>query len=301
MPLKQIGLAFHNYHDTHKMLAPPAMLGLTVSSGLVIRSGASWCTMLLPSMDQAPLYNLYNSNLSPYDTVNAAAVSTPIAAFVCPSTPRANPQVSINIPAGTNLGGGFPATGAAFIMNGGALDYEAPSGVRSGFSTIAYTGTTYNGPREGWGTWSLRVLDMPALSSGGKGARLRDITDGTSNTILVEESASRNDLYRKRTKVAISDPEAAAQAMSGSGAWADIFKGDTWIDGRLYDGSNTGSGGPCAVNCSNARTAGLYAWHDGGAHILLCDGSVRFASENIAALTLASLITMQRGEIPGEF
>ncbi|OYW24376.1 MAG: hypothetical protein B7Z55_02360 [Planctomycetales bacterium 12-60-4] len=301
--LKQIGLAFHNYHDAHNMLAPPALIGLTVSTGLVIRSGASWCTMLLPGIDQAPLYNQYNSNLSPYDPANANAVGTQLAAFVCPSTPRLDPKVSINIPAGTDLDGSepFPATGAAFVMLGGALDYEAPSGVRSGFSNIAYNGTTYAGPREGWGTWSLRVLDIPSFSSGGKGSRLRDITDGTSNTILVNELTSRNDLFRKRTKIPTSDPEALAQSLSGSGAWADTFKGDTWIDGRLYDGTNTGSGGPCAVNCSNARTAGLYSWHDGGAHILLCDGSVRFVSENIAALTLASLITMQRGEPLGDF
>jgi hypothetical protein len=99
--------------------------------------------------------------------------------------------------------------------------------------------------------------------------------------------------------VPLSDPFAAAQAMNGSGTWADIFKGDTWVSGVLFDG--TGGDGPCAVNCSNARTAGLYSWHTGGATVTLADGSARFISENVSAYTLASLITRAGGEIMGEF
>src|SRR6202008_4030252 len=74
--MKQIGLAFHNYHDVYNRFPQPAMIGVTVSSGLIIRSGASWCTMLLPYIEQANAYNQYNSNTSPFDPVNAAAVST---------------------------------------------------------------------------------------------------------------------------------------------------------------------------------------------------------------------------------
>src|SRR5690606_12392798 len=106
-------------------------------------------------------------------------------------------------------------------------------------------------------------------SSGGKGGTLKGMTDGTSNTILVAEQAGRNQLFRRRTLVPMSDPEAIAQSMTGSGAWADTFQGDTWVDGRLYDGSNSGNGGPCAINCSNSRTAGLYSWHEGGAQVTL--------------------------------
>jgi hypothetical protein len=128
---------------------------------------------------------------------------------------------------------------------------------------------------------------------------MRDITDGTSNTILVGETCNRTALYRKGKLVPLSDPYAAAQAMNGSGTWADIFKGDTWVSGVLFDGN--GGDGPCAINCSNARTAGLYSWHTGGATVTLADGSARFISENISAYTLASLITRAGGEVMGEF
>ena len=102
----------------------------------------------------------------------------------------------------------------------------------------------------------------------------------------------------------LTDPEAQAQAISGGGAWADLFSGENWVGGRLYDGTDSGSadgGGPCAVNCSNFRGAGLYSWHTGGAQILLCDGSARFISENISQTVLGALITSQNGEVVGEF
>src|SRR5687767_7224860 len=53
--LKQIGLAFHNYADTHGRFPQPAMIGLTVLSGLRMTSAVSWQTMLLPFLDQAPV------------------------------------------------------------------------------------------------------------------------------------------------------------------------------------------------------------------------------------------------------
>jgi prepilin-type N-terminal cleavage/methylation domain-containing protein len=300
--LKQIGLAFHNYADTHKRFPQPSMIGLTVLSGLKMTSGVSWQTMMLPFLDQAPVYNQYNCNLSLFSPTNQLVTPTIIPVFNCPSTPRPNPYVQYTIPAGTNLGSGFPPTGEVWTMKGGACDYGTLDGVRSGFFTVASSGQTFNGDRTGWGTWSLAVLDSPANSSGGKGGALRDISDGMSNTVLVAEQASRNQLYYLRALQPTSNAEAQAQALTGSGAWADTFQGDTWIDGRLYNGPPNGTnGGPCAVNCSNARTAGLYSWHDGGAQLCLCDGSVRFISQNIAAWTLSSLITARGGEVVGEF
>lgn len=297
--MRQIGLAFHNYHDTHTRFPQPAMLRLTISGGLNIRAGSSWCTMLLPFIEQANVYSLYNASLSPFDPLNASAVATVIPGFMCPSVPRGSSTYTNTIPAGTVLAAGYPPTPATQTMTGGVLDYDTLDGVRSTFSTVAYTGQPAPGDRAGWGTWSLVVSDFPAATSGGRGGNLRDITDGTSNTILVGETCNRTALYRKGKLVPLSDPFAAAQAMNGSGTWADIFKGDTWVSGVLFDG--TGGDGPCAVNCSNARTAGLYSWHTGGATVTLADGSARFISENVSAYTLASLITRAGGEIMGEF
>ncbi|HIE97970.1 MAG TPA: DUF1559 domain-containing protein [Planctomycetes bacterium] len=299
--LKQMGIAFHSYHDVFNTFPKPAIVGLTVSTGLVIEQGASWATQLLPYLDQAPLYNLYDSDLSPNDAVNIPATETILPAFVCPSTPRSDAVVEYTIPAGTALGGGFPPLGANWSFRGGASDYATLNGVRGDFARAAYAPNSPGGDRHGWSTWSIAVLDLPQFSDGGEGARIRNITDGTSNTIQIGEVANRNQLWRDNRLVPIPDPEAIAQSLTGGGAWADLFNGELWIEGRLYDGTPGADGGPCAINCSNFRGAGMYSWHTGGAQVLLCDGSSRFITENIAQSVLAALVTCSKGEVVGEF
>lgn len=297
--LHNIGIAFHNYHDVHEQFPKPAIAGLTVTSGLNLVSGASWSTMLLPFLDQSPVYNKYNSNLGPVSPANVPATETVLDVFLCPSTP-AETVLEYTIPAGTPLGSGYPPTGSDWHFRGGRSDYANLSGVRGDFANLAYNGNA-GGNRAGWGTWGIIVLDYPPASDAGESTRIANITDGTSNTIQVGEVAGRNALYRGRNSISSPDPEAQAQMLTGGGAWADLFNGELWVEGRLYDGTPGADGGPCAVNCSNFRGAGLYSFHDGGAFVQLCDGSVRFINENIAAQILSGLITESKGEIIGEF
>ncbi|MFG0296572.1 MAG: DUF1559 domain-containing protein, partial [Maioricimonas sp. JB045] len=105
--LKQIGLAFHNYHDAFKRFPQPAIIGLTVSTGLNVTSGSSWQTMLLPYLDQLVLFNRYDSNDSPYSVVNQMVTPTVINNLICPSTPR-EPIVEYTITAGTVLSNRYP-------------------------------------------------------------------------------------------------------------------------------------------------------------------------------------------------
>lgn len=145
--MKQIGLAFHNYHGDSNQFPKPAIITVSVATGFRFGQTMSWGTAILPYMDQATVYNLYNANVSCYDPVNAAAVITPINAFTCPSTPRGAPLTTFTIPAGTTLAAGYPPTAVAYNFSGGASDYLVPSGVRGDFSNLAYTGTNYNGDR----------------------------------------------------------------------------------------------------------------------------------------------------------
>ncbi len=62
--MKQLGIALHNYHDTFGMLPPGALYyhRLTSSSNgeNCGEYGPSWKVMILPQMDQAPLYKQFN-------------------------------------------------------------------------------------------------------------------------------------------------------------------------------------------------------------------------------------------------
>lgn len=303
--MKQIGLAYHNYHDAYDRFPACALVSVDFSGGsMVIRQARSWGTAILPYMDQGNAYNLYNQSLSCFDPLNAAAIKPVINGFMCPTTPRATSLTEFTIPAGTPLDPSYPGTATAYTYSGGALDYAVPSGVRGNFSSLAYAGTTYTGDRSAYTTWTIQVLPAALnASSAGKSGRIGDITDGSSNTIMVWEGAGRNTLYRRGKPITnTADPEYQATQLLGGGAWGDgLASGDIWINGTGYDGTTSSDGGPCAINCSNFRNTGMYSFHIGGVSILMADGSVRFLNENTAALTVASLITATRGELLGSF
>ncbi len=89
--LKQIGIALHNYHDTHKTL-PPGWVNRTAST-----RGHGWAAMILPFMDQANLYNDIDFEAQP--TSGASSVSgTIISAYLCPSdaSSQRNPDYGNN-------------------------------------------------------------------------------------------------------------------------------------------------------------------------------------------------------------
>ena len=87
--LKQIGLALHNYHDTHGVLPP----------GFLSDHGWLSTTYILPFVDQAPLYNRLNVN-GPIDLPNSTILNlarTPLSIYACPSSPEPNPTQNAKI------------------------------------------------------------------------------------------------------------------------------------------------------------------------------------------------------------
>src|SRR5690349_8179900 len=85
--LKQIGLAFHNYHDVF-LTWPQTEAG---SSGTLARASAF--ASVLPYLEATNTYNIYNFSLGNSDTPNQVAVSQIIPTYICPTAvfPRAVP------------------------------------------------------------------------------------------------------------------------------------------------------------------------------------------------------------------
>jgi prepilin-type N-terminal cleavage/methylation domain-containing protein/prepilin-type processing-associated H-X9-DG protein len=77
--LKQLGLALHNYHDTYGSF-PPAYTVDEAGNRL-----HSWRTLILPYVDQAPLYETIDLSKPWDDPVNAQAFEASLYAYQCPS------------------------------------------------------------------------------------------------------------------------------------------------------------------------------------------------------------------------
>ena len=91
----------------------------------------------------------------------------------------------------------------------------------------------------------------------------------------------------------------AVKAGSVNGGGWSRPASEIWLSGSSANGVLIP--GPCGINCTNLRGGSWYSFHVGGCHFLMCDGSVRFISENISQFTLAGLITRQKGEVVGDY
>jgi prepilin-type N-terminal cleavage/methylation domain-containing protein len=147
--LKQIGLAFHNYHDTYKVF-PNSDAGGSITK-------ASAFTAVLPYLEQGSAYDLYDFSLGNSDPVNQAVVSQRVEAYLCPSASLRRP-VPI---AGCDANDRAPGTYAVCIGSGFPWGTSASGQPHNG--AIVNTGSGITG--------------------------FRDILDGTSTTFLAGESA----------------------------------------------------------------------------------------------------------------
>jgi prepilin-type processing-associated H-X9-DG protein len=110
-----------------------------------------------------------------------------------------------------------------------------------------------------------------------------DITDGTTNTILLAEDGGRNQVWQMGKFV---------NTGGGTGAWANP---GTAIALTGFNPATMTVPGPCAVNCNNNDE--IYAFHPAGANILMADGSVRMIRAQTNINIVIPLITRDRGEI----
>jgi prepilin-type processing-associated H-X9-DG protein len=115
--------------------------------------------------------------------------------------------------------------------------------------------------------------------------KITDVTDGTSNTLIIAECAGRPQLWTSRGQQATTMP------VSGS-AWAD--RDNEYITHGFSEDGTT-SPGPCGINCTNENE--IFAFHSQGANVLFADGSVHFLSKDMKIRILGRLITRAGGEV----
>jgi prepilin-type N-terminal cleavage/methylation domain-containing protein/prepilin-type processing-associated H-X9-DG protein len=291
--LKQMALGLHNYHDAHRIFpwggsgdndyrwtsAPP-------STGHCIYN---WRGFILPFIEQQTLYDQMaaemtaagapimmpygaDANVDPFMTAyqNMTAQTTVVDAFQCPSDPYSGRK-----DAGSGAGWSPAPSAGAVTSYWGSAGPEAQYTYLPGLCGITPGCTVYNSPHfcasgvigGGVGLFSLRA----------ECTRIRDVLDGTSNTLALGEEK-------------IGDPEGVG--MWGFRQWVDPFAVSSTIKGI----NNTGD--PAAWGY---YAQGFGSFHPGGAQFALADGSVRFISETIDIITFCALGTKSKREVVGDF
>jgi len=284
--LKQIGLALHNYESAFKVF-PAQSLGPTPGLHFNARRG-SWFTAILPMMEQTSVGDLYSWQLNWHDAGNAAAVTAEVPIFRCPSAldrPGFEWAVLIHYANSTTT---TMTTTARDFYYGAVTDYSNVGGVSTQLNSLLPVTQQLNDPL------NCGVLKAQAV-------KLAEITDGLSNTILVVECAGRPNLYQNRKHVpdgttpkTWSGTASVTRPFPTGGVWASHNKGFS-IAGAQSDGNTAIRPAMCLINCSNDNE--IYAFHPGGANVLMADGSVTLLSESLSIEQLAALASRNGNEV----
>ena len=151
--LKQIGLALHNYHDVLLCFPPEAIHTFQPQGPSPSARNFTWITMILPYVDQAPLYQSINFNAPLWgQMVGGKEVRAKmLPGFNCPS----------------DVGWGDPSR-------------------TRGFAWTDYAGAA------GWDFWDRPDDQHGGIFTAMTAVQLRDVSDGTSNTIMVGEVGSHS-------------------------------------------------------------------------------------------------------------
>ena len=92
--LRQFGLALHNYHDVHRTLPPGSII---VGPAFPTLSGWGWGAMLLPQLDQGPLYSKVDFGQGTAVGANRGVIPVRLGVWRCPSAPQPE-QITVPIP-----------------------------------------------------------------------------------------------------------------------------------------------------------------------------------------------------------
>ena len=290
--LKQIGLAMQSYHETYKQFPQnfdPAWRGYGVSW--------SWLAMSLPFLDQQPLYEQITFNQqfnNEVGTVMPSGVSPQqvrrniIPGLLCPSNEQ--PRIRINQNGGyyQGNGGGPEAAGTDYVGNMGHVwagwrdcgnipDFPSPDGrfVRGSAGTPWIDGNDDNPDPNGGG--NIRCNGVFFY----RGAcTIEMITDGTSNTIGAYEDMHWNGGQQANFDYNYTWDTAWASPLGSLGNLRNPvnLQNPAWLQGAGD------------VRCHSASSR-----HSGGAQAVMCDGTVRFLSENIDHLTRYNLAVRKDG------
>jgi prepilin-type N-terminal cleavage/methylation domain-containing protein/prepilin-type processing-associated H-X9-DG protein len=277
--LKQIGIALHGYHDAYKKLPK----GCASSDADFSDWGSSWKVYILPYVEQGAIYTSWqHTGNSGYTNTNNLTLinNLSLAVYRCPSStlPGFSPY--------SNTGSYIEAFTSYTGIAGSTLDPTANNGNNNGISS-------------GGGI----LFPYSAV-------KLVQITDGTSNTIMVgEQSDHLRDVNNQPIlggygAITSQGPHGWAMGTHNAASQTFVNWNGNSSDNRMFNCSttrwlpNTRALGNSAANGTNDNTGcniPLSSGHSGGVNCLFADATVHFVSSNVALTTLQYLSDIADG------
>lgn len=286
--LKQIGLAFHGFHDTFGKFPDATTWQTDGKSGgddtfdsaksLIDKT---WTIDIFRFLEQGNRFaelddiSQFADNGGLFGDANRDLVATHMPVYECPSSPGAH-----------EFAGFWNRTSVSQGFRG---VYDPAKVVATGDYMRARE-LIYN---DGTGNKTIKTALYWQAES-----RMRDITDGTSNTILIHETAGSPEPYFVGKPLPSSDPTYASlkqNTVGWVGPWASYKH---WRVRNYSADGKTRLTGTCLFNCNNLE-AQPYSFHQGGCQVVMCDGSVQFISENIDITTAVNLFGREDGGVVG--
>jgi prepilin-type N-terminal cleavage/methylation domain-containing protein len=283
--LKQIGLALHNYHSTHRAF-PPGFISIATtefdpsgsSNQALEETGPGWSNfaMILPFIDQANLAKQIDFNLPISDPSNQRARSTFVPGYQCPSD---------------------IFTQRVSAREGDAVAQTLGDVIVNDLAPMSYVGCLAGADSKSAGYQGrYEEPGFNGMFHRGVSLTVADILDGTSNTIGIGERSS----------------------MFAPNGWAGVIPGavtyhsDAIVDQRNLAGPqirpaitmntvHVRSSGPGSPSSTTGSPGGFWSPHPGGCQFMLMDGSVRMINQDIDIITFRNLCARNDRQVLDEF
>ncbi|PHS03224.1 MAG: prepilin-type cleavage/methylation domain-containing protein [Blastopirellula sp.] len=277
--LKQLGLALHNYHDTFGTF-PSGYLANNVSTNdgwqAEDGSGFAWGSLVLPFIEESALHDSLNFEGDSRDPANLALAHNHVSGFRCPSD----------------------AGDDHFEIDISGTEYE--------LDVANYVGIY------GYGNVSMRPGNPmgKGIFYRNSSTRMRDIIDGTSNTICVGERAQTHDFVSGMDQVESHSTWYAA--VPGVSRPAGMMSGGMGGMGGMMEGPGSlvlGHVGQPAMMSMPAmhhtpsttnHIVNFSSFHPGGINFVAVDGSVHFLTEIVEYDTFKHLGERADGKVLGD-
>jgi prepilin-type N-terminal cleavage/methylation domain-containing protein len=279
---KQLGLALHNYHETFGLF-PYASANGPYTTPAHVKNHSGY-VMLLPYIDQGPLYNTVNFSAPMGNNLGATWGPVGGAVLAAGGTPASNSAVgSVKINALLCPSDSGPQS----IVGDG--NYGCVSGVLAYMTTYGFSSSSPNAGAY----WQNENRVARGFFGENSNTSMRDISDGSSNSVAMVE-----------TTLSVADGHVMAWSCRAYAGSSIDFAGLSSGARRINDwGCCSWTSPPYSTN----QVGQLGEWgspgsmHTGGLQVLLGDGAVRFISENIDATTRSRLGYIADGNPVGEF